>query len=370
MQNQREHLATLCVPAISSLLVVFLGSQYAPAQDSEKDSSAQLKPTWLAQGFKHLPKDFSTDQIPLFQGLNAARGIWSMAAELRAEQESSSVKGSLTVQGNPRAGMIPMWYLNWQEDGSDKVTSYVLMAGPGKRRFELSLIRIGPAPRDAKDKASIPRVLFEGKWNQEKSAISWVEKDAPAVPGNDPVQKVDASLQKYESFEMIVEADGRIRFRNAKNQPSDILFKAETIKKTADARKQPTVLAGKHNFKTLTEIDDPRIEPWLPPQAKEIALVCDRGGHLARYKIEEDQFLKFVDSLWGSSEDSAHKRSGMSGEGEPVSSEEVAKRFKRASWEPLENATRYYGPSQSNGAITTYYFDREAGVAYHDRGYW
>ncbi len=370
MQNQLENLLTLCVRVIFSFLVLLLGSQAVTAQESAKVSSAQPEPTWLAEGFTDLPKDFSTDQIPLFRGLQAARGTWSMAAELQAEQESISVKGSLLVEGNPRAGMIPMWYFTWQEDGSDKVTSYVLMAGPSKSRFELRLVRIGPALRKTKDKASIPRVFFEGTWNQEQNVISWVEKDSPALPSNASVQAADVSQQKNESFEMIVEADGRVLFRNAKNFQNDILVRAEALKKTAGAPKRPTVLAGKHSFKTLAEIDDPRIEPWIPPQATEISLVCDRGGHLARYKIRREHFVKFVELLWDKPKDSAHKRSEMSGEGEPVSSEEVAKRFMRAGWEPLDNATAYYGPSESNGAITTYYFDREAGVAYHDRGYW
>ncbi|MFT5107795.1 MAG: hypothetical protein ACI9UA_003429, partial [Pseudoalteromonas tetraodonis] len=27
-------------------------------------------------------------------------------------------------------------------------------------------------------------------------------------------------------------------------------------------------------------------------------------------------------------------------------------------------------PSKASGAMTTYYFDREAGIAYHDTAYW
>ncbi len=89
-----------------------------------------------------------------------------MVAELRAEQKPMSVKELLLVQVNRRSVWIPIWYRKWQLDGSDKVTSYVLMAGPGKRRFELRLVRIGRTLRKPKDKASIPRVFFEGTWNQ------------------------------------------------------------------------------------------------------------------------------------------------------------------------------------------------------------
>ena len=363
-------MATLHIRVLSSSIWLLLFLPFATAQDSGQDNSAQPMRTWQALGFQQLSKDFSNDQIPLFQGLNAARGTWSMKAEVRTEQDPKQMKGTLLVQGHPQAGMIPMWYLNWQADSSEKVTSYVLMAGPDKNRFKLSLVRIGPALRKTKDKASIPRALFEGKWNQEQSTISWVERAPPTLAGTEPVQRDVVSEQRDESFEMAIRTNGRITFLNAKNPPNEVFVRAETVEKTEEAPKEPTLLAGKHSFKTLSEIDDPRIEPWIPKQATEISLVCNRGGHLARYKIQELQFLKFVDSLWGKSDASAHKRSEMSGEGEPVSSDEVARRFKRAGWAPLENATTYYGPSQSNGAITTYYFDREAGVVYHDRGYW
>ncbi len=60
----------------------------------------------------------------------------------------------------------------------------------------------------------------------------------------------------------------------------------------------------------------------------------------------------------------------MSGEGEPPNQERFAKRFERFGWQLLEKAITYYGPSKPSGAMTTYYYDRDAGIAYHDTGYW
>ena len=121
----------------------------------------------------------------------------------------------------------------------------------------------------------------------------------------------------------------------------------------------------------MAEIADRRIKPWLPPQAIEISLLSERGGHFARYKVSEADLIKFLDKLWETKkESSAHQRDSMHGEGEPAKRETMAKRFKAAGWEPLENATTYYSPSKASGAMTTYYYDREAGIAYHERGYW
>jgi hypothetical protein len=145
----------------------------------------------------------------------------------------------------------------------------------------------------------------------------------------------------------------------------------KAIVRTGKAPAESVTLTGKHSFETVAEIADLRIKPCLPPQATEIALLSERGGHYARYKVAEADFMKFLDQLWEAKKDSsAHKRDMMAGEGEPANRERMARRFKAAGWEPLDNAITYFSPSKPSGAITTYYYDREAGIAYHDTGYW
>ncbi len=141
---------------------------------------------------------------------------------------------------------------------------------------------------------------------------------------------------------------------------------------------RPVALTGKHSFKTFSEVTDPRILTCLPLKAKEISIVSERGGHFARYKIGEADFMNFQDYLWEASMGtSAHKRGSMGSDGEPVTWKYISQRFKASGldlrangWEPLENATLYYGPSKKNGAITVYFYDRKAGIAYHTAGYW
>ena len=48
----------------------------------------------------------------------------------------------------------------------------------------------------------------------------------------------------------------------------------------------------------------------------------------------------------------------------------MAKQFRKLGWDPLENAISYSSPIQPNGAMTTYYFDAKAGIAYENTGYW
>jgi len=122
---------------------------------------------------------------------------------------------------------------------------------------------------------------------------------------------------------------------------------------------------------TVDEISDRRIKPCLPPQAIEISLLSERGGHYARYKVTEEDFTKYLDKLWeAKKDDSSHKRDEMSAEGKPAKPGAMAERFKPTGWEPLGKAIVYFSPSKPSSAMTTYYYDREAGTAYHETGYW
>jgi hypothetical protein len=146
---------------------------------------------------------------------------------------------------------------------------------------------------------------------------------------------------------------------------------APAQQKEPNAPARPVALTGKHSFKTFSEITDPRILTCLPLKATEISILSEPGGHFARYKIGEADFMNFQDYLWEASMgNSAHKRGTMGSEGKPVTREQMIRRFKAAGWQPLENAILYYGPSKQNGAITAYFYDRKAGIVYHDAGYW
>ena len=80
------------------------------------DAIAQTDPvkkekttTWQDLGYNQLPEGFSTDMIPLFEGLNKSRGSWSFKGEMTDGQTATPLQGNLLMQGNPQAGMIPMW---------------------------------------------------------------------------------------------------------------------------------------------------------------------------------------------------------------------------------------------------------------------
>jgi len=221
------------------------------------------------------------------------------------------------------------------------------MASPRPDRFDLMLARIGPVKNPAADNAK-PKVrptMFQGTWDLENRTIFWTEASLPGAMGGQAAEE-DPSKPR-QSFEMVVAADGKISIRNSKNTPQALITKGEAIVRTEKAPAGPVTLTGKHSFKTTAEVADLRVRYCLPPQATDISLLSERGGHFARYKVAEADFKKFLDTLWEAKKDSsAHQRDEMHGEGEPANRERMARRFKAAGWDPLDNATVFYSPSK------------------------
>jgi hypothetical protein len=360
-------------PTIAALTMFAGAVLFTSWQAVAQSPPSKTATTWQDLGFNQLPDGFSTDEIPLFEGLNEARGTWSFEGETTDGEAATPLKGSLHIMGNPKSGMLPVWRMGWgwPADDPEHAIIYTILASPRKNGFDLMLTRVGPVKNPGADKTK-PRIqptIFQGTWNSENRTITWTEADLPAGLGGQTAEK-DSSKPK-QTFEMVVAADGKILIQNSKHVPQSQMASGKAIVRTGKAPAEPVTLTGKHSFKTTAEISDRRIKPCLPPQATEISLLSERGGHYARYKVAEADFMKFLDKLWEAKKDSsAHKRDMMAGEGEPADRKRMARRFKAAGWEPLDNAITYFSPSKSSGAITTYYYDREAGIAYHDTGYW
>ena len=350
----------------------------APLLAEENPAKANPKTTWQDLGFSRVPEGISEDMIPLFEGLNQARGTWSFEGEIAHGETVTPQKCSLHVAGNPQRGMIPMWQMawKWSVDQAEQSLFCIVHAAPSRTGFELMLIRIGPMTKieAAQDKRGVSRTMFRGVWNLENRTITWTASDLRNRLAG-PAAKEDAAKQgaakPKQAFDMVVAVDGKISIQNSKHASLGQWASGKAVVRTGKAPADDVTLTGKHRFQTVVEIKDSRIQSSLPPQATDIALFSARGGHYARYKVAEADFMKFLDKLWEAKKDSsAHKRPNMAGEGEPASRERMAQRFKTLGWEPLDNAITYYSPSKRTGAMTTYYYDREAGIAYHDTGYW
>ena len=171
---------------------------------------------------------------------------------------------------------------------------------------------------------------------------------------------------------MVFAANGEITIQHPRNTDGQLEITgraAARIGKPLAAEK--LVYNRDIHYDAHADISEPRVKQCLPPNAVEITLRLERGGHFARYKVSEGDFHSFLDDLWTAQKStSAHQRDQMSGEGEAADPKAMAAQCERLGWKPLKQAIQYYSPSRPNGAITKYFYDREAGVAYHNAGYW
>ena len=329
------------------------------------------KTTMESWGFGRLPEGYSSDVISLFEGLNQSRGTWSFKGKTTNGKTTSSVEGSLSVRGNPRAGMIPIWEmeLNWPADNPKQTTAYIIMASPEKNGFDLRLIQMGPLDPSAKKQApEIRRAMFKGVWDLKKRTVTWTQSELPS--GLNGKAEGKDSAKQNQAFEMVVSADGKITLQKNKHMFEGQLVEGKAGVRTSKASAESATISGKHRFKRASDVLDRRIKPWIPPQATDIILLSERNGHYARYKVKEEHFMKFLDELWAADKGkSAHKREEME-DGSPGNPANIANRLKIVAKEPLGNFKVYHGPSKQSSAMTTYFYDRKAGIVYQDRGYW
>ena len=277
---------------------VLFTSWHAVAQSPPSKTAT----TWQDLGFNQLPEGFSTDEIPLFEGLNEARGTWSFEGETTDGEAATPLEGSLQIMGNPKSGMLPFWKMvwGWPADDPGHVIIYTIMASPRKTGFDLMLFRVGPVknPGAGKTKPGIQPTMFQGTWNLENRTITWTESDLPARLGGQTAEK--DSAKPKQTFEMVVAADGKILIQNSKHAPQGQMVSGKAIVRTGKAPAEPVTLTGKHSFKTVAEIADRRIKPCLPPQATEISLLSERGGHLRTIQGSGSGFHEVPGSALGS----------------------------------------------------------------------
>ncbi len=127
---------------------------------------------------------------------------------------------------------------------------------------------------------------------------------------------------------------------------------------------------GTYQYSTFADVDDFRVERYLPTNAHDITLNKYAMGHRARYSISESNLTAYLDDLWDKhGEYSASSREKLH-DGVPVSGESFAHYFDELGWPSFDNAMELHSPIQGDGGGATYYFDPATDIAYHIAGYW
>lgn len=351
-----------CFPAALAALAV-LGMVLFANTSAAQDSDAR----WSALGYPSLPEGFPDDDLTLFEGLNRACGKWTFEGEARKGKAMTPVTAEMNVKGNSVGGMYAGWAiaLRWSVDSREQAMQYTIMGTPSKTGFQWGLFVIDPEALQKQVGTRIPGkpARYEGSWNPKQSTITWTEKSSFRLEEQPDKAK--------RSFEMLVAANGKIEIKNANNLEGQPLLIGKAIEQQEKVPEDRTFLSGKHQFQTADMVVDPRIKPYLPRKATDIELFSERGGHYARYKVSLDHFKEFLDELWKrDGDDSVEVRRAIDTERKPVRPAATEKFRKVAGWKLLQDAISFSGPTKSNGAMTTFFYDRMTGTVYHDRGYW
>ena len=125
---------------------------------------------------------------------------------------------------------------------------------------------------------------------------------------------------------------------------------------------------GVFDYNTFAEVQDIRVETYLPPTARDITLEKAAQGFRARYQVEPDSLEDWFDQMW-----SKYGEQSVSEQQTPtfgtMSQEQFELEFSGLGWPRPDEVTTFEGPVAGDGAGFTIWYDAETGMAY-ERGYY
>ena len=130
---------------------------------------------------------------------------------------------------------------------------------------------------------------------------------------------------------------------------------------------------GHFQHASFADVNDFRIERWLPPDATDISLFKNYGGngYRARFTISEEKLIEYLDELWQAhAHQSAIQRHEFSHDGKETSGTAHFDQFQIIGWNPIAVSIVYHSPVEGDGGGATYYHDRNSGVTLQRAGYW
>ncbi len=127
---------------------------------------------------------------------------------------------------------------------------------------------------------------------------------------------------------------------------------------------------GVFNYQTFKEVNDFRVERYLPPVARDITVDKYAQGFRARFTIKQAELDAYLDEVWSLyGKRSVVKRGEMSAM-RLVDKQSHELRFGDLGWAYLDDATEIYGPTAGNGAGFSVWYSPSTGIAYQRGGYW
>lgn len=127
---------------------------------------------------------------------------------------------------------------------------------------------------------------------------------------------------------------------------------------------------GVFEYSTYAEVQDFRIERYLPPTARRITLDKFAMGYRARYTITLDELTEYLDASWTAANGRSAVARDQLDDGDLVASERFDYSFDGLDWAMPEDALHFHSPVQSDGGGSDYYFDTKTNTVLQHAGYW
>jgi len=127
---------------------------------------------------------------------------------------------------------------------------------------------------------------------------------------------------------------------------------------------------GHFEHSTYAEVNDFRIERYLPTASRDINLFkhLDGNGYRAKYMIDREDLISYIDENWEDwGEYSAISREDLARPNEEFSDGE---RFEDLGWSIDGVVEIFHSPVESDGGGATYYHHAESGQTLQFAGYW
>jgi hypothetical protein len=126
---------------------------------------------------------------------------------------------------------------------------------------------------------------------------------------------------------------------------------------------------GHFEHETFSDVQDFRIERWLPPKATDISLFkfSNGNGYIAKYKLSEVELNEYLNELWDKfGDESATARKEGAVDAHPF----WKRKFVEVNWDLPEDLLGDESPTELDGGGATYFLDRSSSTVFQTSCYW
>jgi hypothetical protein len=114
-----------------------------------------------------------------------------------------------------------------------------------------------------------------------------------------------------------------------------------------------------------------KIAYWMPAKARDITVYSNAMGHVARFRIDPNSFIEWLNEERKRNGDGAVFLPGKGKVGsEKTSFDMFELHFRNTGWDYPDDNIEFQGPRAANGAGFTVYYSPKQGYVYLSAGYW